>query len=604
MLEAQQTDMTEAPVVPKRVLVAEDSPVTQDLLKLILSQRGHSVDLAEDGEQALSALQRHSYDVALIDFRLPKLDGLQVAQKYRSEQNGDMRSHLIAITADVEGLLSHKENCENFDQIIPKPLDVYEVCNVIEQTGPSKPGDPENGDDASQEEADASRERPELRRSEVRSLPSKSEPSWALGLELLRWPEDFDDQRFAAGALAAFKNLDEFDAILIRRDASLTDLASIWQRKPLHLFPVIDLTGSLGSHADYDASLERREDGEAVRRLIQLFHQRRAMLHRDLLTTSDLGEKLIARIFVQDTALKASYAPNSLALIGYNLALPSEDVILEAEKQCRSSFLTREFFDRFHVCYRCSSSRLHIREECPSCRSSQLREEAYIHHFKCGNQGVEADFRRADKLICPKCRQELSHFSVDYDKPGTAILCENCGHSGSEPAIGFVCMDCSAQFDSDQAGSRDIYSYKLTDEGLAFAQMGQALRGPGQRTIRFSDLPLDFVVALNAAAKGFNESETPFTVVNLSYENEREIIRETGLRQFAQARDLFLENLKNELGAKGVVVKGHSYDFCLLHGLGLSEAEPVMSDMSGKASSSLRLGIGVHHRFFRPEDFV
>lgn len=109
---------------PKRILVAEDSPVTQDLLKLILGQRGHLVDIAEDGEQALRALTRHPYDVALIDFRLPKLDGLQVAQRFRRERGGETGTRLIAITADVEGLLSHSENCENFDQIIPKPLDV------------------------------------------------------------------------------------------------------------------------------------------------------------------------------------------------------------------------------------------------------------------------------------------------------------------------------------------------------------------------------------------------------------------------------------------------------------------------------------------------
>ena len=41
----------------------------------------------------------------------------------------------------------------------------------------------------------------------------------------------------------------------------------------------------------------------------------------------------------------------------------------------------------------------------------------------------------------------------------------------------------------------------LTEEGTAFLQMGRALRGPAQQTMRFSDLPLDFVVALNGAAK-------------------------------------------------------------------------------------------------------
>ncbi len=188
---------------------------------------------------------------------------------------------------------------------------------------------------------------------------------------------------------------------------------------------------------------------------------------------------------------------------------------------------------------------MHVREECPECRSAELREEQYMHHFRCAYQGIESDFRRGDRLVCPKCRQELSHFSVDYDKPGAVMVCGRCRHTSSEPAIGFVCLDCSSHVDSDAAAAKDTYSYALTEEGTAFLQMGRALRGPAQQSMRFSDLPLDFVVALNGAAKTYNENRTPFSVLNLSYENEREIVRETGMRQFSQARDLFLEKLRS-----------------------------------------------------------
>jgi hypothetical protein len=233
-----------------------------------------------------------------------------------------------------------------------------------------------------------------------------------------------------------------------------------------------------------------------------------------------------------------------------------------------------------------------------------LREESYIHHFKCGHQSISADFQHGERLICPKCRQELSHFSVDYDKPGSALVCGRCGHAGSEPAVGFACMDCAAHFDSDTASAKDVYSYELTPAGIAFLQMGHALRGPGQRILRFSDLPLELVVALNHAAKRFNDETIPFAVVNLSYEHEREIIREAGLRQFAQTRDLFLENLKNELGDRGVIVRGHSCDFCLLHKMTLAEAESTMAKATASAAASLRVDIGAIVQLFGPEDFA
>jgi CheY-like chemotaxis protein len=585
-------------MLPKRVLVAEDSPVTQDLLKLILTQRGHEVDIAHDGEQALTALERGPYDVALIDFRLPKLDGLQVAQKYRTQANGDLRAKLIAITADVEGLLSHNENCENFDQIIPKPLDIYEVCNVIERSGGA--GLAPGGEAAAVQyvegvEAEAA--------SSAASRRRRSEPAWALGLELMRWPKDFAVLTRMGNLLPAFTNVDQIDAILIQQPAQLADLAQIWERKPLHLFPIIDITGSLSGIADYTAS-SHYEDGDAVRLLVHGFHQRRAQLHRDLLTTSDLGEKLLARMFVQERPLKAQYAADERSLVRFPVGLTAEEVIREAEKCCKNGFLRQEFFDRFHLCYRCSSSRLHIREECSACRSSQLREESYIHHFKCGTQAVEADFRDGDRLVCPKCRQELTHFSVDYDKPGSALICGRCGHAESEPTIGVMCMDCSAHFDGDAAATKDVYSYHLSQEGIAFVQMGYALRGAGQRSIRFSELPLDFVVALNVAAKDYNERKIPFTVINLSYENEREIIREAGMRQFAQARDLFLENLRNLIRDRGTVVKGHAYDFCLWQGRKPSQIEGELTEMAEEAGNNLRFDLNPRLHLFGHEDFA
>lgn len=63
----------------QRILVADDSEVTQDLLKLLLTQRGHEVDVVSDGEEALKALRSHDYDVVLMDFHLHGMDGLEFA---------------------------------------------------------------------------------------------------------------------------------------------------------------------------------------------------------------------------------------------------------------------------------------------------------------------------------------------------------------------------------------------------------------------------------------------------------------------------------------------------------------------------------------------
>jgi PleD family two-component response regulator len=43
-----------SPATRRRILVAEDSPTTQDILRLLLTQRGHDIDIANDGKQALN----------------------------------------------------------------------------------------------------------------------------------------------------------------------------------------------------------------------------------------------------------------------------------------------------------------------------------------------------------------------------------------------------------------------------------------------------------------------------------------------------------------------------------------------------------------------
>ena len=341
----------------RTVLVAEDSPVTHDLLKLLLNQRGHEVDIVTDGAQALEAFRKRRYDVALLDFHLPDMDGTQVAASIRSNNRGYRVPRLIAITGDVEGLL-HSEGCENFDGIIPKPLDIYQVGKIVE------------------EQADLTDCQMPPQRKPPADLKAAIQQAPFLGYECLTWPHDLQSARRSARALQASLGDPRFDAILVKDAASTEDLESIWQLKALHLLPVIDLTGTLGKTA---ISMFRRSevrDTDQVERLIRRFQDRQARLHRDLVLTDSLGEKLLGRIFVSDRPLEGNYDPDVRNLVSYTTLLSGSVVIREADALCNEELLQRNFFDRFHVCARCDSKRLHVREECSKCRSSNLVEES------------------------------------------------------------------------------------------------------------------------------------------------------------------------------------------------------------------------------------
>lgn len=574
-----------------KVLVAEDSSITSDLLKLLLNQRGHEVDIVTDGLQALAALREHDYDVALLDFRLPYMDGVQVASSIRKEADGRKLPRLIAITGDIEALLAHGENCENFDHVLPKPLDVYQVSKQVEEQA-------------------AIGARPissapiTFRRTTADLKPDKSTFFDSLGYEFLSWPSDLGTTRLSARGIHATLGDPRFDAILIKEPAAAADLSSIWRQNALHLLPVIDLTGTLGVKADLDGSKLGARDTDELDRLIRRFHDQRARLHRDLLFAGNLGEKLLGRIFVSGHPLKAAYDAQSATLVSYNTILGGSPVAAEAEAMCEQQFLGRAFFERFHVCPRCESSRLNVREECPKCRSSDLTEKPYLHHFTCAHQGPESEFRRGNDLVCPKCRRELTSFSIDYDRPGAMMVCGSCGHAGSEPAIGFVCLDCRAHADGESCRTRDVFSYELTEEGIGLAQYGRSLLGDARQLLRFTELPLELVVALNSAAKRFNGEAIPFTLLNIIYQNEREIIAEHGARQFAQARDLFLENLRGALASTDVVVKGQSYDFALLRDVGPEQSKGEFDRLRQRAQGTVRVDLGAKLQAFGPEDFT
>ena len=68
-----------------RILLAEDEQMLAEILSDTLSDRGFSVQLAYDGEQALSAMRSESFDVVVTDVMMPRMDGYTLARRLRAE---------------------------------------------------------------------------------------------------------------------------------------------------------------------------------------------------------------------------------------------------------------------------------------------------------------------------------------------------------------------------------------------------------------------------------------------------------------------------------------------------------------------------------------
>ncbi len=136
-----------------RILLVEDNPVNRKLAVRMLVPRGHRVTLAEDGVQAVQAVENGEFDLILMDLSMPQMDGLQATAVIRGMEKGSGRHiRIVAITAHA--LVGDRERCleAGMDGYLTKPLRLAELFSMVEgstATSLPNPEDVRSGPDRS-----------------------------------------------------------------------------------------------------------------------------------------------------------------------------------------------------------------------------------------------------------------------------------------------------------------------------------------------------------------------------------------------------------------------------------------------------------------------
>jgi two-component system CheB/CheR fusion protein len=123
-----------------KILVAEDVPLNQLLIKIILEEFGFQCDIAENGKVAIQKLKENSYDIILMDILMPEMNGIEATDYIRNTMNSQIP--IIALTADVTTVDVQKSKTVGMNDYISKPIDeklLYDkIIKQLKKTLPKK----------------------------------------------------------------------------------------------------------------------------------------------------------------------------------------------------------------------------------------------------------------------------------------------------------------------------------------------------------------------------------------------------------------------------------------------------------------------------------
>jgi two-component system sensor histidine kinase/response regulator len=122
-----------------KVLLAEDNAVNRTLAKKLLEKHGHTVVLAENGREALDALERETVDLALVDVQMPVMDGLEAIVAIRKKEKGT-GAHLPIVALTAHAMKGDRERClaAGADDYLTKPIHTPALFAALERIRTAK----------------------------------------------------------------------------------------------------------------------------------------------------------------------------------------------------------------------------------------------------------------------------------------------------------------------------------------------------------------------------------------------------------------------------------------------------------------------------------
>ncbi|MGQ1911738.1 response regulator [Marinifilum sp. RC60d5] len=115
------------------ILLVEDNKLNQTVVKFTLKRYGYTIDVANNGIEAVDKCKEATYDFILMDIMMPEMDGIEATKNIRILENGEQYTPIIALTADI--MVANEEKCieSGMDAHLSKPFELEQFFKILEK---------------------------------------------------------------------------------------------------------------------------------------------------------------------------------------------------------------------------------------------------------------------------------------------------------------------------------------------------------------------------------------------------------------------------------------------------------------------------------------
>lgn len=118
------------------ILVVDDDELNRRLMRVLLTNEGHRVEVAANGLEALEAVKQKKFDIVFMDLQMPVMGGIEASRQIRAWEKEDSHIFIVALTASYlpeKGQLMFEAGMDNF---ISKPFQVEQIQKLLRYSSP------------------------------------------------------------------------------------------------------------------------------------------------------------------------------------------------------------------------------------------------------------------------------------------------------------------------------------------------------------------------------------------------------------------------------------------------------------------------------------